>query len=146
MWDLIIYPSSGPSILTGTLLLPNRCGISQSTLFGAQRLYRDTSPPQPMWDLTIYPSSWPSGFIGTLFLPNRCGISQSTPLRGLTSSLALFPFSNQCGTPTKSTPFGTQRPYWHTTSCLPSFRTQPPRLHITRCLALIPFVIAHAHH
>ena len=38
------------------------------------------SPPQPMWDLTIH------------------------PLWGPASSLALIPFSNQRGTPTKSTP------------------------------------------
>ena len=41
------------------------------------------------------------------------------PLHGSTSTLSLVHFFNQYGTPTKSTPFGAQRPYLHTSLCLP---------------------------
>jgi len=67
-----------------------------------------------------------------VLLPNRRGISQSTSLRGTTSSLALVPFFNRCGTP-QSTPFGTKRPCWHTASCPSSFRAQPLHQHIASC-------------
>ena len=67
------------------------------------------------------------------------------PLQGSTSSLALVPFSNRCGTPTKSTSL--QGP----TSLLAPPCVYPPsgnRLlaHIVQCLALVPFVSAQAHH
>ena len=62
-------------------------------------------------------------------LPNQRGI--------LTIHLPLGPsvLANTCSflqsmwTPTKSTPFGAQRPYWHTSSCLPLWETASSLAH-----------------
>ena len=74
-----------------------------------------------MWDITIYHPSGPSVLAGTIF-PLEFLLKALKRLRGLASSLALFPSSNRCGTTPKSTPppFGTHRPYWHTASVYPS--------------------------
>ena len=76
------------------------------------------------------------------------------------------------GPPPNPPPFGAQRPYWHTVSCLPPlgnsllagtqsgvrlryllayhlvstpFGEQPPHWHIVWCQALIPFITAQIH-
>ena len=54
-----------------------------------------------------------------VLLSNQYGTSQSIPLRAPASSLTLFPSSNWCRIAPKSTPFGAQRPYWHTALWLP---------------------------
>ena len=46
------------------------------------------------WEM--FPHPYKECFV---LLFNRCGISQSTPLQGPTSTLAVVPFSNRCGTP-----------------------------------------------
>ena len=63
----------------------------------------------------------------------------STPLSP-TSSLALIPFSNRCGTP-QSTPFGAQCSCWHTVSCTPLIEvsTPYPLWGPASSLALVPF-------
>ena len=137
MWDLTIHSPSRPSILAGTRSLlqlmsgprgrgfhtfiknvlfssPNRCGISQSTPFKAQR---------PLWH--SFPSPIDVGAQGERFphsykecfvlLPNRCGISQSTP-------------------------FEAQRPRWHSLPSPIDVGDQRPCWHTAYCLALVPFV------
>ena len=54
-------------------------------------------------------------------------------IRGPGSSLALVPFSNQCGIPTKSIPLRAQHPYWHTTLCLPHLRETATSVALTHC-------------
>ena len=129
IYDITIYPTSRTlgrftHLYKGCfVLLPNQCGIPQSTpLRGRWEGFHTfikgvlfSSPTNvglfcSMWDITIYPTSrtlgrFPHPYKGCLvLLPNQCGTSQSTLFRDPPSSLALVPFSNQCGTATKSTP------------------------------------------
>ena len=71
--------------------------------------------------------------------------SHNPPLQGPTSSLALVPFFNQCGTPTNFTLLRGPSVLAGTPPVSTPFGEQPPCWHIARCLALIPFVTAQAH-
>ena len=65
--------------------LSNRCGISQSTPFGAQRSASTCSLLQSRWDLPIHPLWSPASLLAHRLV--------SSPLRGLASSLAHHPVS-----------------------------------------------------
>ena len=85
---------------------PTDVGCHNPSPFRAQRLrWHSFLSPIDVGPLPNPP--FPRPYKGCfILLPNRCRMSQSTPLQGQASSLAFIPFSNQCGTPTKSTIFG----------------------------------------
>ena len=119
---------SGPSVLTGT---PPRLPP-----FGEQpprwHIVRYlalisfvTAQSTPLANIVFFGLSllgFPSGFktclLGKGFHTLIKGVSFSSPTNvgyhnppPFRAQRALVPFSNRCGTPTKSTPFGAQRPY-----------------------------------
>ena len=133
-WYLTIHPFQGPTSSLALVSLPNRCEISQSTPFRAQR---------PHWLLFLSPINVVShdppfkaqcphclSFLSPINVvshnpplskPNVLASSRSSlqstwyltihPFQSPTSSLALVPLSNRHGI-SQSTPLKTQRPHW----------------------------------
>ena len=93
IWDLTIHPLRGPASSLTLVPLSNRCGISQSTPFGASVFVSTRSPLQLVCDLTIHP------FGGQC--PRTCSSLQLVwgltihPLWDPASSLAVVPLSNR---------------------------------------------------
>ena len=67
------------------------------------------------------PKGFYNGMLGRGFhtQPNQCEISQSTPLSGPSVLASTRSFLQSMWDPHQIHPLRSQRPYWHTASCLP---------------------------